>query len=96
MHRDLDVTRKTAWHLSMRIRETVEDEGIDFSGPVEVTERGGNGEGQTRAPGSHPNQVSAWEQRAVEGMTEVFSRGRSGRAETTRRRARTCTRRPGS
>ncbi len=38
LHRDLDVTRKTAWHLSMRIRETFEDDGVAFQGPVEVDE----------------------------------------------------------
>ena len=44
----------------------------------------------------HPNQVSAWKQRAVEGMKEVFSKGRSGRVATTRGRYGTCTRRSGS
>ncbi len=38
LHRDLDVTQKTAWHLSMRIRETFEDDGVAFAGPVEVDE----------------------------------------------------------
>ena len=38
LHRDLDVTQKTAWHLSLRIRETFEDDGVAFSGPVEVDE----------------------------------------------------------
>ena len=38
LHRDLDVTQKTAWHLSMRIRETFEDEAVAFAGPVEVDE----------------------------------------------------------
>ena len=38
LHRDLDVTQKTAWHLSMRIRETFEDDGVAFRGPVEVDE----------------------------------------------------------
>ena len=38
LHRDLDVTQKTAWHLSMRIRETFEDGGVAFQGPVEVDE----------------------------------------------------------
>ena len=38
LHRNLDVTQKTAWHLSMRIRETFEDDGVAFSGPVEVDE----------------------------------------------------------
>ena len=38
LHRDLDVTQKTAWHLSMRIRETFEDDGVAFQGPVEVDE----------------------------------------------------------
>ena len=38
LHRDLNVTKKTAWHLSMSIRETFEDDGVAFSGPVEVDE----------------------------------------------------------
>ena len=38
LHRDLDVTQKTAWHLAMRIRETFEDNGVAFQRPVEVDE----------------------------------------------------------
>ena len=38
LHRDLDVTQETAWHLSMRIRETFEDDGVASQGPVEVDE----------------------------------------------------------
>ena len=38
LHRDLDVTQKTAWHLAMRIRETFKDDGVAFSGPAEVDE----------------------------------------------------------
>ena len=38
LHRDLDVTQKTAWHLAMRIRETFEDDAVAFAGPVEVDE----------------------------------------------------------
>ena len=39
LHRDLDITQKTAWHLAHRIRETWRDNGSRlFSGPVEVDE----------------------------------------------------------
>ena len=38
LHRDLEVTQKTAWHLAMRIRETFEDDEVAFAGPVEVDE----------------------------------------------------------
>ena len=38
LQRDLDVTQKTAWHLSMRIRETFEDDGVTFRVSVEVDE----------------------------------------------------------
>ena len=41
LHRDLDVTQKTAWHLAHRLRETWQDENDDgpgFTGPVEVDE----------------------------------------------------------
>ena len=38
LHRDLDITQKSAWHLAHRIRETWErGEGL-FGGPVEVDE----------------------------------------------------------
>ena len=38
LHRDLDVTQKTAWFLSMRIRTALSKGGTLFSGPVEVDE----------------------------------------------------------
>ena len=44
----------------------------------------------------HPNQVSVWKQRAVEGMKEVSRRGWSGHEGTMRGRSGTCTRRSGS
>lgn len=38
LHRDLDVTQKTAWFLSMRIRFALSQGGTMFAGPVEVDE----------------------------------------------------------
>ena len=38
LHRDLEMTQKTAWYLAMRIRETLADETGRMSGPVEVDE----------------------------------------------------------
>ena len=38
LHRDLDITQKTAWHLAHRIRETWGKKGGLFAGPVEVDE----------------------------------------------------------
>ena len=39
LHRDLQISQKTAWHLAHRIRETWSDgTGVLFSGPVEVDE----------------------------------------------------------
>ncbi len=38
LHRDLDITQKTAWHLAHRIRETWGDKQGLFAGPVEVDE----------------------------------------------------------
>ena len=38
LHRDLDVTQKTAWFLSMRIRFALSQGGAMFTGPVEVDE----------------------------------------------------------
>ena len=42
----------------------------------------------------HPNQVSTWKQRALEGMRRSSRRGRSGYEGTMRGRSGTCTRRP--
>ena len=40
LHRDLDVTQKTAWHLAHRLRKAFESAGpaVVFEGPVEVDE----------------------------------------------------------
>ena len=38
LHRDLDVTQKTAWYLSHRIREAWNHDLERFNGPVEVDE----------------------------------------------------------
>ncbi|MXW32163.1 MAG: IS1595 family transposase [Rhodothermaceae bacterium] len=38
LHRDLDITQKTAWHLAHRIRESWNNDLEEFSGPVEVDE----------------------------------------------------------
>ena len=38
LHRDLEITQKSAWHLAHRIRETWTDQQEPYSGPVEVDE----------------------------------------------------------
>lgn len=38
LHRDLDITQKSAWHMIHRIRESWADQTDMFSGPVEVDE----------------------------------------------------------
>ena len=38
LHRDLDISQKSAWHLAMRIRESWERQQRPFDGPVEVDE----------------------------------------------------------
>ena len=38
LHRDLEITQKSAWHLAHRIRKALESSGGMFSGPVEVDE----------------------------------------------------------
>ena len=38
MHRDLEITQKSAWHLAHRIRKALEKESPLFSGPVEADE----------------------------------------------------------
>ena len=38
LHRDLDITQKSAWHLAHRLRQAFESGGSMFAGPVEVDE----------------------------------------------------------
>ena len=38
LHRDLDITQKSAWHLAHRIRKTWSHGAEPFAGPVEVDE----------------------------------------------------------
>lgn len=38
LHRDLDITQKTAWHLAHRIREAWDTNSSPFAGPFEVDE----------------------------------------------------------
>ena len=38
IHRELEITQKSAWHLAHRLRETFASEGHLFVGPVEVDE----------------------------------------------------------
>ena len=38
LHRDLDITQKSAWHLAHRLRKAFESGGSIFAGPVEVDE----------------------------------------------------------
>ena len=38
LHRDLEITQKTAWFLAHRLRKSFEESGGKFSGPVEVDE----------------------------------------------------------
>ncbi len=38
LHRDLEITQKSAWHLAHRIREGWTGKGAPFAGPVEIDE----------------------------------------------------------
>ena len=38
LHRDLDITQKSAWHLAHRLREALNSKRKQFSGPVEIDE----------------------------------------------------------
>ena len=38
LHRDLEVTQKTAWHLAHRLRRSFEERGALFAGPLEIDE----------------------------------------------------------
>lgn len=38
LHRELDITQKSAWHLAHRLRKTLQTSDMPFFGPVEVDE----------------------------------------------------------
>ena len=38
LHRDLDITQKSAWHLAHRLRKSFESGNVMFAGPVEIDE----------------------------------------------------------
>ena len=38
LHRDLNITQKSAWHLAHHIRETWDDQAARFAGPLEADE----------------------------------------------------------
>ena len=38
LHRDLEITQKSAWHMAHRLRRSFEVKGAPFTGPVEVDE----------------------------------------------------------
>ena len=40
LHRDLEITQKSAWHLAMRLRKALKGDGanLPFVGPVEADE----------------------------------------------------------
>ncbi len=78
LHRDLDVTQKTAWYLAHRLRESWKtDDNKMFSGPVEVDETyfGGKRHNMSKA------KRSRLEGRGPEGKTAVV--GAKDRATNT-------------
>ena len=48
LHRDLDITQKTAWYLGQRIRRSWDVAGLPMAGPVEVDETYVGGTEKTR------------------------------------------------
>ncbi|MCH9019870.1 MAG: IS1595 family transposase [Proteobacteria bacterium] len=68
LHRDLEITQKTAWHLAHRIRKTWSGSGALFAGPVEVDETyiGGKVKGKGRAYKGNKTPVVALVERKRE------------------------------
>lgn len=61
LHRDLDVTYKTAWHLSHRMRKAFEADAPEFAGPAEVDEAffGGKEGNKHASKKTHPGGGTA-------------------------------------
>ena len=56
LHRDLEITQKSAWHLSHRLRKAFENGGPLFTGPVEADETYIGGKCQRRSKISPPGR----------------------------------------
>ena len=65
LHRDLEITQKSAWHLAHRIRETYDDGIASFAGPVEIDEAfiGGKGTQQARQQAAEGPRRDGWQGR---------------------------------
>ena len=61
LHRDLGVTQKTAWFLSMRIRTALSQGGTLFAGPVEVDETYVGGKRGNMSNASAQGPVQHWQ-----------------------------------
>ena len=62
LHRDLEITQKSAWHMAHRLRKAFAENGGVFSGPVEVDE--------TYMGGKRANMSNA-KRKALEGRGAV-------------------------
>ena len=74
LHRDINITQKSAWHLAHRVRKAWESEQGLFAGPVELDETyvGGKWKGMGRGPKGKAIVAGVLDRPAIKVKTSVL------------------------
>ena len=82
LHRDLKITQKSAWFMAHRLRESWQDRGSMFSGPVEADETfiGGKRKNMPKAKRAQPARRGGADKAVVAGVKDRASNRIAARA----------------
>lgn len=69
LHRDVEVTPKTAWHMAHRLRKSIEGKESPFADPVEAGETHGGGMRNNRSNAKRKDLQEAGTVRVTDGKT---------------------------